>query len=84
MRLFDPYIAWGRHYEMRTRTLRTFGPGAIDALIRAGNARSSAHSGIAIHHCHGASTRVPLEQTAFGIREPHFVVEVLAAWSTTT
>jgi FAD/FMN-containing dehydrogenase len=78
--LFDPYIAWGRHYELRTRTLRNFGPGTVDALIHAGDARSSVHSGIAIHHCHGASTRVPLQDTAFGIREPHFVVEVVAAW----
>lgn len=80
LKLFDPHIAWGRHYELRTRTLRTFTPGAIDALVRAGNSRSSVHSGIAIHHCHGASTRVAIEQSAFGIREPHFVVEVVAAW----
>jgi hypothetical protein len=54
--------------------------GAIDALIGAGETRSSAYSGVAIHHCHGASTRLPIEETAFGIRERHFVVEVLAAW----
>ncbi len=29
---------------------------------------------------YAAATRVPIEQTAFGIRERHFVVEVLTAW----
>ncbi|MDT5186524.1 MAG: hypothetical protein QOI29_4682 [Mycobacterium sp.] len=77
--LLDPYIRWGRHHEMRTRTLRSFNAGAIDALVCAGDTRASAYSGIAIHHCHGAATHVPIEQTAFGIREQHFVVEVLAA-----
>jgi FAD/FMN-containing dehydrogenase len=32
--LLDPYIRWGRHHEMRTRTLRSFNAGAIDALRR--------------------------------------------------
>jgi len=65
---------------MRTRTLRSFNTGAIDALVDAGDTRASAYSAIAIHHCHGTATRVPIDATAFGIRERHFVVEVLAAW----
>jgi FAD/FMN-containing dehydrogenase len=80
LRLFDPYIEWGRHYAMRTRTLRSLQRGAIDAVVRAGDTRSSAHSGIVFHHCHGAATRVALGDTAFGIREPHFVAEILPAW----
>jgi hypothetical protein len=65
---------------MRTRTLRSFNAGAIDTLTGAGDTRASAYSGIAVHHCHGAATRVAIEDTAFGIRDRHFVVEVLAAW----
>ena len=37
-------------------------------------------SGISIHHFHGASTRVPVTQTAFGMRQRHHMVELLAAW----
>ncbi|MDQ2638817.1 MAG: FAD-binding oxidoreductase [Actinomycetota bacterium] len=81
LRLLDPYIVSGRHYEMRTRNLSTFTPEAIDALVHAGVARTSNFSGFSIHHFRGAATRVPVEQTAFGIREPHFLVEVLAAWN---
>jgi hypothetical protein len=80
LQLVAPFIVWGRHHEMRTRNLRAFGSGAIDALIRAIDTRTSELSAISIHHFHGAATRVPIGQTAFGIREPHFMVEILAAW----
>jgi FAD/FMN-containing dehydrogenase len=35
---------------------------------------------ISTHHCHGAATRVPLEETAFGNRQQHFVVEIVPMW----
>jgi hypothetical protein len=68
---------------MRTRTLPSLTPGAIETLIRAGDTRTSAFSGVAIHHFHGAAARIPLEDSAFGIRRPHAMVEVLAAWDPT-
>ena len=77
---FDPYVIDGRHYELRTRTVRSLSEDIIQTLLRAGDSRTSAFSGIAIHHFHGAATRVPLGDTAFGIRLDHFVVEIIAAW----
>lgn len=77
---FDPYVIGGRHYELRTRTVRSLNQDVIQNLLRAGESRTSAFSGIAIHHFHGAATRVPLGDTAFGIRSDHFVVEIVAAW----
>lgn len=78
--LLDPYIVSGRHNEMRTVTLRDYGREAIDALIRAADTRTSSFSGLSMHHFHGAATRVGLTDTAFGVRGPHFVIEILAAW----
>jgi FAD/FMN-containing dehydrogenase len=80
LELLAPYIVWGRHYEMRTRNIPAFTAGAIEALLRAGDTRTTDYSGFSIHHFHGAATRVPVEQTAFGVREPHFLVEILAGW----
>jgi FAD/FMN-containing dehydrogenase len=80
LELIAPYIVWGRHYEMRTRNLPAFTDEAIAALVRAGDNRTTEFSGFSIHHFHGAATRVPLEQSAFGVREPHFMVEILAGW----
>jgi hypothetical protein len=32
------------------------------------------------HHCHGASTQVAADATAFGMRDPHFTALIYAAW----
>jgi hypothetical protein len=77
---FDAQTVAGRHYALRTRTVPSYTPGVIAALIQAGESQSSVLSGVFVHHFHGAATRVPVDSTAFGIRTPHFVVEILAAW----
>jgi hypothetical protein len=32
------------------------------------------------HHFHGAATRIPADAIAFGLRQEHFMVEILAGW----
>jgi FAD/FMN-containing dehydrogenase len=32
------------------------------------------------HHAHGAATRIAAEETAFGLRQEHFMVEIIAGW----
>jgi FAD/FMN-containing dehydrogenase len=82
LEMIAPYIVWGRRYELRTRNIAAFTAEAIATLVTAVNTRPSEFSGISIHHFHGAATRVPLESTAFGVRQPHFLVEILAGWTT--
>lgn len=78
---FDAQTVTGRHYALRTRSMSSYTPAVIAALIAAGESQSSALSWVFIHHFHGAATRVAVESTAFGIRQPHFVVEILAGWN---
>ncbi|GAA4575136.1 FAD-binding oxidoreductase [Planotetraspora kaengkrachanensis] len=78
--LFDAHIAVGRHYSIRTRSLPAYTPEAIDAMVFAGDARTSPLSGIAVHHFHGAAAAVPPGDTAFGERRDHFAAEIVAAW----
>jgi hypothetical protein len=68
------------HWELRTRSLPMLMPGAIDAIITAVARKTSPHSAVAFHHFHGAAARVPPEATAFGLRQEHFMVEIIAAW----
>jgi FAD/FMN-containing dehydrogenase len=82
LEMISPHIVWGRRYEMRTRNIAALTSEAIDALINAADTRTSPFSGISMHHFHGAATRVPVGSTAFGVREPHFLVEILAGWTT--
>jgi FAD/FMN-containing dehydrogenase len=78
---FDAQVVPGRHYALRTRTVTSYTPEVIATLIEAGQSQSSTLSGVFVHHFHGAATRTEVEATAFGIRRPHFVIEVMAAWN---
>jgi FAD/FMN-containing dehydrogenase len=68
------------HWEIRTRSLPTLNPAAIDAIVSAVARKTSPHSAVAFHHFHGAATRIPAAAIAFGSRQEHFMVEIIAAW----
>lgn len=78
--LFDVGAVLKVGREARTRTVAGYTPEVIDALVEAARTLTSPHSVIPVHHCHGASTRVAPDHTAFGNRRPHFVVEIYAGW----
>jgi FAD/FMN-containing dehydrogenase len=77
---FEPYAAGGRHHAMRTRSVPAFTPDVVDALVAAGQSRTSPLSGVVVHHFHGAAARVPEDATAFGNRRDHLMVEIGAVW----
>jgi FAD/FMN-containing dehydrogenase len=83
--MLAPFDAWvaeadGHHWEIRTRSLPALTPGAIDAIIAAVDRKTSPHSAVAWHHFHGAATRIPTDAIAFGLRQEHFMVEIIAGW----
>jgi hypothetical protein len=83
--MLAPFDAWvaeaaGCHWEIRTRSLPALMPGAIDVIIRAVARKTSPRSAVAFHHFHGAATRIPAEAIAFGLRQEHFMVEIIAGW----
>jgi len=70
----------GCHWETRTRSLPALTPDAIRVITRAVADRTSPYSMVNWHHLHGAATRIPAEATAFGLRQEHFMLELVAAW----
>ena len=80
LRLLDPFVVAGDNYTIRTRNIPDYTPEAVEALVHAGNTITSPRSSIPVHHFHGAATRVPVESTAFGLRQRHFLVEIVAGW----
>jgi FAD/FMN-containing dehydrogenase len=77
---FNAHLMQGRHYTLETRRLSDLTPGAIAALVEAGDGRTSSHSAVIVRHFHGAPARVPPAATAFAQRREHFLVEIIAAW----
>ena len=82
--LYDSQVVNGRHYALRTRWLADLAPEIISAVATAGAARTSPLSMIALHHFHGAGTRVAPGATAFSMRRNHFMMEIIAAWDPTS
>ena len=78
--MFEAAAPVGRHYAAQTRSLARLTPEAISTLAAGGERRSSPFSVIAIHGFRGAPTRVPVAATAFGLRQEHFMAEIIAAW----
>jgi FAD/FMN-containing dehydrogenase len=83
LNMFATAAPVGRHYAGKNRSLAQLTPAIISALVAGGQHRSSPFSAIIVHGFRGAATRVPLTATAFGLREEHFMVEIIAAWEPT-
>jgi hypothetical protein len=71
----------GNHVTARTLWLPRFTSGVIAALVEAGDTLTSPLSGVVVHHFHGAAASVPVESTAFGIRQDHLMAEVIGWWT---
>jgi hypothetical protein len=82
--LYDAQVVDGRYYALQTRWLADLTPDIISAVVAAGAARTSPLSFIALHHFHGPGTQVAPDATAFGLRREHFLLEIVAAWDTTS
>ena len=80
LRIYDAHIIDGRHYAVQNRWVSALTPPIISALVAGGNNRTSPFSSIVLHHFRGAPTRVPVHATAFGLRQKHFLIEMIAAW----
>ena len=76
----DSLVPAGLSWSIRSRNLPGLTPTSIAALVLAGGHRTSPASMISIHHFHGAASRIPVADTAFGQRHDHLMVEIVAAW----
>jgi FAD/FMN-containing dehydrogenase len=77
--IFDPYIVNGRRTFMETCWLPQLDSGSISVLIQAIATTASPGCAIFTHEFRGAAARVPVDETAFGLRRDHVLVEILAS-----
>ncbi|HVJ31785.1 MAG TPA: FAD-binding oxidoreductase [Terriglobia bacterium] len=78
--MFDGQVVPGRHYTVQSRWLPGLTPPVISSIVAAGSTRTSPYTTIILQHFHGAAARVPLGNTAFGLRQEHFLCDVIAGW----
>ena len=70
----------GRHYYFKCPFVRELSDEAIAAILAFAEELPSEQSQIVIEHMHGAASRVPVEQTAFGLRRVHYSINIMPAW----
>ena len=80
IRMFEQGAQPGQHYALGTRWLPTLTDDAIEVLAEGATSWPSPSSLLALHHFHGAATRVAPDATAFALRREHLLAEVIAAW----
>jgi FAD/FMN-containing dehydrogenase len=81
--LFDQAVVNGRNYALQTRWVSELTDDIARLLIDSAQHASSPLSAVAVHHFHGAASRVAPDHTAFALRQDHLLVEILAAWEPT-
>jgi FAD/FMN-containing dehydrogenase len=78
--VFDPYIVNGHRVFMETCWLSALDTAGIDVFVEAMDTAASAQCAVFTHKFKGAASRVPAEETAFGLRCDHVLVEILATF----
>jgi FAD/FMN-containing dehydrogenase len=78
--LDEPAPPAGRRYAGATTALPELVEGAVEALAVAAESLPTPFSAIALHRLHGAAARVDIEDTAFALRRPQYLVSITAAW----
>jgi hypothetical protein len=81
----DPELekAWpkGHHYQFLSRNIARLDQPAITSLIASARQIVSQTQAIVLHDFHGTPTQVGAAETAFALRQDHYVVEVIAGWA---
>jgi len=78
--LVDPFSSKGSKYYFKAYSLSSLADPVIDLIAQHGARRTSPFSAIVLRHFHGAGTRVAQDATAVGLRDEHYILEVIARW----
>ncbi|WP_431926525.1 FAD-binding oxidoreductase [Amycolatopsis tucumanensis] len=73
----DAMFPDGRHVTIRTRSVPGLTDDVIGVVERFGGRLPTPMSGLTLHHFHGAAARVSTTDTAFALRRPHLMAEII-------
>lgn len=71
----------GAHYYFKCPFLRELTDEAIRTILEHTEQMPSEQTQVVLEHMHGAASRVPVEQTAFGLRRVHYSINIMPAWT---
>jgi hypothetical protein len=71
----------GVHYYFKCPFLRELSDGVIQTILEFAERIPTEQTQIVLEHMHGAASRVPVSQTAFGLRRVHYSINIAAGWT---
>jgi hypothetical protein len=71
----------GLHYYFKCPFLRELTDAAIQAIVEYAESAPTPETQVVVEHMHGAASRVPSADTAFGLRRVHYSINIMPAWS---
>jgi FAD/FMN-containing dehydrogenase len=71
----------GLNYYFKCPFLRELTDDALRVIVEASAEAPSEQTQVVIEHMHGAASRVPAAETAFGLRRVHYSINIMPAWS---
>ena len=71
----------GQHYYFKCPFLRELSDEAIQTIVDFAERMPTEQSQVVIEHMHGVASRVPVAETAFGLRRVHYSINIMPAWS---
>ena len=71
----------GAHYYFKCPFLRELSDDALRVILEHTEQMPSEQTQVVLEHMHGAASRVPVEQTAFGLRRVHYSINIMPAWT---
>jgi hypothetical protein len=72
----------GRRYYWRAFFVEHWTEEAVTTLLDWAARKPTAHTMIVLEHVHGAASRIPANETAYGIRRDHWSLNIMASWET--
>ena len=71
----------GAHYYFKCPFLRELTDDAIRVILDHTEQMPSEQTQVVLEHMHGAASRVPVGQTAFGLRRVHYSINIMPGWT---
>ncbi len=79
--MLDFTASAGAHYYFKCPFLRELTDDAIRVILDHTEQMPSEQTQVVLEHMHGAASRIPVEQTAFGLRRVHYSINIMPAWT---
>jgi len=71
----------GVHYYFKCPFLRELTDEVLRLIVDRCEDLPTEQSQVVLEHMHGAASRVPVSDTAFGLRRVHYSINIIAAWT---